>query len=134
MAGATASFPDVLSLARFGLTVAKGTAMQLLGELERTRDETLGYCSLDQRDLERTHDWATGLDYAQRPLALSARVYESARNAIIYYAGTSYEQQGHLEWVHSVMGVRTLKDEFDKVASHNEHHLSQIRFALQSGS
>ncbi|HEV7365612.1 MAG TPA: DinB family protein [Gemmatimonadales bacterium] len=150
--------------------------MQLLGELERTRDETLGYCSLDQRDLERTYapgkwsvrfvlhhifdsetilfdricrvlseprpvlwvfdpdDWATGLDYAQRPLALSARVYESARNAIIYYAGTSYEQQGHLEWVHSVMGVRTLKDEFDKVASHNEHHLSQIRFALQSGS
>jgi hypothetical protein len=26
--------------------------------------------------------------------------------------------------------VRTLKDEFDKVASHNEHHLGQIRLAL----
>ncbi len=35
-----------------------------------------------------------------------------------------------LEFVHSVAGVRTLKDEFDKVASHNEHHLEQIRLAL----
>jgi hypothetical protein len=26
--------------------------------------------------------------------------------------------------------VRTLKDEMDKVASHNEHHLDQIRTAL----
>jgi len=29
-----------------------------------------------------------------------------------------------------VTGVRTLKDEFDKVASHNAHHLNQIRMAL----
>jgi hypothetical protein len=29
-----------------------------------------------------------------------------------------------------VTGVRTLKDELDKVASHNEHHLEQIRAAL----
>jgi hypothetical protein len=41
-------------------------------------------------------------DYAQRPLDLSRQVYESARSAII-----------------------------DKVASHSEHHLSQIRLALQ---
>jgi hypothetical protein len=27
----------------------------------------------------------------------------------------------------------TLKDEFDKTASHNEHHLSQIRWALSFG-
>jgi hypothetical protein len=54
------------------------------------------------------------------------------RNSIIYYAGAHYESKGHLEFVHSVTGVRTLKDEFDKVASHNEHHLDQIRLALQS--
>ena len=41
-----------------------------------------------------------------------------------------YEKDGHLEFVHSMTGVRTLKDEFDKTASHNEHHLSQIRRAL----
>jgi hypothetical protein len=50
---------------------------------------------------------------------------------MIYYASQHYESKGHLEFVHSVMGVRMLKDELDKVASHNEHHLSQIRLALQ---
>jgi hypothetical protein len=52
------------------------------------------------------------------------------REAIIYYAGRYYESKGHLEFVHSVTGVRTLKDEFEKVADHNEHHLAQIRSAL----
>jgi hypothetical protein len=74
--------------------------------------------------------WATGLDYSQVPLDLSRRVYESVRNAIIYYAGLHYDRHGHLEFVHSVTGVRTLKDELDKVASHNTHHLDQIRTAL----
>ena len=74
--------------------------------------------------------WADGLDYARVPLDISRRVYESVRNAIIYYAGQFYEQKGHLEFVHSVTGVRTLKEEFEKVADHNEHHLQQIRTAL----
>lgn len=147
--------------------------MQLIRELETTRDETLQYFSLDQRDLMRSYApgkwsvrfilnhlsdsetvlfdrirrvlseprqvlwaydqdaWAKGLDYSQVPLDISRLVYESARNAIIYYAGMYYGQKGHLEFVHSITGVRTLKDEFDKVASHNEHHLGQIRLALQ---
>ena len=74
--------------------------------------------------------WAKGLDYARVPLDISRRVYESVRNAIIYYAGAQYEASGNLEFVHSVDGVRTLRDEFDKVAAHNEHHLRQIRLAL----
>jgi hypothetical protein len=36
--------------------------------------------------------------------------------------------------VHSETGVRTLKREFEKVASHNQHHLDQIGAALQSGA
>jgi hypothetical protein len=76
--------------------------------------------------------WAKGLDYSQVPLDISRRIYESVREAVIYYAGQSYESKGHLEFVHSVTGVRTLKDEFDKVAAHNEHHLGQIRSALQN--
>jgi hypothetical protein len=149
--------------------------MQLIRELEKTRDETLRYFALDQRDLTRTYGpgkwsvrfvllhlsdsetvlfdrirrvlseprqvlwvydqdaWAKGLDYAQVPLDISRRVYESVRNAIIYYAGRYYEEKGHMEFVHSVTGVRTLKDEFDKVASHNEHHLEQIRLAMREG-
>lgn len=77
--------------------------------------------------------WARGLDYASVPLELSAQVYRSVRGALIYYAGLHYEKNGHLEFVHSVTGVRTLKEELEKVASHNEHHLSQIRLALRGG-
>jgi hypothetical protein len=33
----------------------------------------------------------------------------------------------------SETGVRTLKDEIDKVATHNAHHLEQIRAALDHG-
>jgi hypothetical protein len=149
-----------------------GAAPNLFRELEKTRDETLRYFSLDERDLTRTYApgkwpvrfilhhladsetvlfdrirrvlseprqvlwvfdqdaWARGLDYSRVPLDISREVYKSVRAAIIYYAGMYYGQKGHLEFVHSVTGVRTLKDEFDKVASHNEHHLSQIRLAL----
>ena len=74
--------------------------------------------------------WARGLDYAQRPLDLSRPIYTSLRTAIIYYVRLHYVSKGHLEFVHSVTGVRTLKDEMDKVAAHNEHHLAQIRQAL----
>lgn len=147
--------------------------MQLIRDLERTRDDTLEYFSLEQSDLARTYApgkwsvrfllhhiadsetvlydricrvlseprqviwvfdqdaWAEGLDYSERPLDLARQVYESVRSAIIYYAGMHYEQKGHLEFVHSTTGVRTLKDEFDKVAAHNEHHLEQIRLALR---
>ena len=74
--------------------------------------------------------WAKGLDYSQLPLDIARGVYEAVRNAIIHYAGVHYERSGHLEFVHSVDGVRTLRDEFDKTAAHNEHHLAQIRLAL----
>jgi hypothetical protein len=146
--------------------------MQLIQQLEQTRDETLDFFALGDEDLARTYApgkwsvrflllhladsetvlfdrirrilseprqvlwvfdqdaWARGLDYSRVPLDISRRVYESVRSAVIYYAGQYYEEKGHLEFVHSVTGVRTLKDEFDKVAGHNAHHLSQIRTAL----
>jgi hypothetical protein len=75
-------------------------------------------------------EWARGLDYGRRPVELSRRIYEATRASIIYYTQTSYESKGHLEFVHSETGVRTLKDELDKVAWHNEKHLGQIRIAL----
>jgi hypothetical protein len=147
--------------------------MELLRELDRTRDETLEYFSLGGEDLARARGpgkwpvkyllhhladsetvlydriarilseprqvlwvydqdaWAKGLDYSTRPLEISRAVYSSVRSAITYYAALHYEKDGNLEFVHSVTGVRTLKDEFDKVAAHNEHHLEQIRAALR---
>ena len=146
--------------------------MDLIQQLEETRDQTVKFFALGDNDLARTYAtgkwsvrfillhladsetvlfdrirrtlseprqvlwvfdqaaWAEGLDYSRVPLDISRRVYESVRNAIIYYARVYYEQKGHLEFVHSVTGVRTLKDEFEKVASHNQHHLGQIRTAL----
>ena len=74
--------------------------------------------------------WATGLDYQELPLDISRRIYESVRSGIIFLAGLHYETHGHLQFVHSVDGVRTLKQEFDKVAAHNAQHLQQIRTAL----
>jgi hypothetical protein len=149
--------------------------MQLITQLEQTRDQTLSYFALGEDDLGRTYApgkwsvrfillhladsetvlfdrirrvlseprqvlwvydqdaWAKGLDYSQVPLDMYRRVYESVRSAIIYYATQFYDSKGQLEFVHSVTGVRTLKDEFDKVAWHNQHHLDQIRQALAAG-
>ena len=50
---------------------------------------------------------------------------------MIYHARLRYNSDGHREFVHSETGVRTLKDEFDKVASHNARHLQQIELALK---
>lgn len=75
--------------------------------------------------------WARGLDYAQLPLDLSNGVYQPVRAAIIHYASLHYERNGRLQSVHSETGVRTLREQFDDVASHNEHHLAQIRTALR---
>src|SRR5688572_1418006 len=76
--------------------------------------------------------WAKGLDYSQVPLELYRPIYAAVRDAMIHYAGRFYESKGHLEFVHSETGVRTLRDELDKVAWHNEKHLEQIRQALRN--
>jgi hypothetical protein len=77
--------------------------------------------------------WSKGLDYSKRPLEISRAQYAAIRESIRYYAALHYEKDGHLEFVHSVTGVRTLKDELEKVANHNEHHLDHIRIALRRG-
>jgi hypothetical protein len=146
--------------------------MQLIQDLERTRDETLRHFQLAPQDLARTYGpgkwniryvlhhlvdsetvlyyrirrvlseprqviwyydqaaWADRLNYAEVPLELMRPVYESTRAAIIYYAQRDVEEKGDIEFVHSTTGLRTLRDEFEKVAWHNEHHLQQIRMAL----
>ena len=57
--------------------------------------------------------------------------YEATREGIIHLAGQHYDKSGRLEFIHSETGLRTLKDEFDKVAAHNEHHITQIEMALK---
>ena len=74
--------------------------------------------------------WARELDYEHMPLDISCDIFASVRRGVIRLAGYHYDARGHLTFVHSTMGVRTLREEFDKVAAHNAKHLSQIRAAL----
>jgi hypothetical protein len=110
---------------RFILHHLSDTETVFLDRIHRVLSEPRPVLSVMDQDA-----WAKALDYSLVPLDIARGVYESVRNAIIYYAGVHYERNGHLEWVHSVDGVRTLRDEFDKVAAHNENHLRQIRLAL----
>ena len=75
--------------------------------------------------------WADGLQYEDRPLQLARDVYAAVRAGVLDAAKRHYERDGEREFVHSETGVRTVRQEFDKVAWHNEHHLEQIRRALQ---
>jgi hypothetical protein len=150
------------------------TQLEIVKQLEETRDRMLKYFELGEADLAKTYGpgkwsvrfvlhhlseseavfndrlrriicqprgviwaydqdaFAAGLDYARMPLELSRRIYEAARPAIIHLAREHYGKDGAREFVHSETGVRTLKEEFDKVVWHNEQHLAQIEKALRS--
>ena len=146
--------------------------MDIITQLEATRDRTLQYFDLAEAELARTYApgkwsvrfilhhladaetvlndrirrtiseprqvllvfdqdaWAKRLDYSRMPLDLSRGIYEATRAGVIHLAREHYERSGHREFIHSETGVRTLKEEFDKVATHNEEHLKQIEVAL----
>ena len=74
--------------------------------------------------------WAKALDYASLPLALSTDMYRASRAGIVHLARNHYQGSENVTFVHSETGLRTLKDEFDKVVSHNQKHLDQIAQAL----
>lgn len=75
--------------------------------------------------------WNEKLNYPDFPLQLSRVQYIANREIVIFLADRFYEHFGHLEFIHSETGLRTLRDEFDKVARHNFHHLDQIQQALK---
>jgi hypothetical protein len=74
--------------------------------------------------------WARRLDYDRRPLSLSRDLFAATRAGVLDAAERHYLSDGHREFVHSETGLRTLRDELDKVAAHNEGHLRQIRLAV----
>jgi len=76
--------------------------------------------------------WAQKLDYSRVPLELAKTLYLSSREGVKYYARLHYERSNDITFVHSETGLRTLKNEFDKVASHNQQHLNDIEKALLS--
>ena len=74
--------------------------------------------------------WCKNLNYLEVPLEINRKIFESTRDAIIYYSSIHYEKSGQNSFIHSETGLRTLKDEIDKVAFHNQNHLNQIELAL----
>ena len=147
-------------------------AADLKRQLETTRDETLDFFDLGEKQMARTYGtgkwsvrfllhhladsetvlnerirrvlsepeqtlmvfdegaWAKSLEYDRMPLEISRDVFASVRRGVIYLADKYYESRGDLTFVHSTMGTRTLREEFDKVATHNAKHLGHIRAAL----
>ena len=146
--------------------------MNLIAELERSKQETLSFFDLADADLAKTYApdkwcvkeilhhladaetvlydrirrvisepkqviwsfqqdlWAKELNYKELDLAANKAVYAAVRTMVISLAKTHYENLADKAFIHSETGLRTLKDEFDKVALHNENHLKQIRTAL----
>jgi hypothetical protein len=74
--------------------------------------------------------WTEAFDYKNYPLYVSKELFVANRNAIIYLAEKFYGSHGAREFIHSETGIRTLKDEFDKVFNHNQLHINQIQKAL----
>ena len=74
--------------------------------------------------------WADKLDYQNRELSIDQAIYLSVRRGVMALATSYYEGAGENEYVHSETGQRKVKQEFDKVAWHNEHHLKHIRAAI----
>ena len=74
--------------------------------------------------------WADKLAYEKFPLAINKDIFSAVRTAVIYLAEEYYEVLGQNEFVHNETGKRTLQDEFDKVAQHNQGHIDQILKAL----
>lgn len=75
-------------------------------------------------------NWCKNLDYRHFPIAISKALFDATRRSIIFLAEQYYASHGQRPFVHSETGLRTLQDEFDKIAWHNAGHLDQIRQAL----
>lgn len=75
--------------------------------------------------------WSENLNYENIPLEISKQLFTANRQSIIYLANEYYEKLSNTEFLHSQLGIRTLKNEFDKVASHNLGHLNQIKLAIK---
>jgi hypothetical protein len=76
--------------------------------------------------------WNNQLDYKTFPLHLSRDLFLACRNVNIHLVTKFYGAHSAREFVHNETGLRTLGMEMEKLASHNAHHLQQIRMALDN--
>jgi len=78
------------------------------------------------------NDWAKGLFYKQRDLALSRQQFEIARRNIIELACALPKRIDKNAGTHSQAGTRTFGQILKMCAAHNAHHLEQLR-AIAAG-
>lgn len=75
--------------------------------------------------------WCKNLNYDSFPLEISKGLFSANRQSVIFLANKYYQQLGNIEFVHSETGIRTLRQEFDKIATHNAGHIEQIKLAIK---
>lgn len=68
--------------------------------------------------------------YRSMSLEVSKALFIATRARVIKLAELYYESDGGNTYEHSETGHRTVKEEFDKVVWHTEHHLNQMGVAL----
>lgn len=76
--------------------------------------------------------WVEKMDQKHLDLSLNKELFRANRLLIIDLIKRYYSSSSERSFVHSETGLRTLKDEFDKVGSHAESHLQQIHLALKN--
>ena len=76
-------------------------------------------------------DWNEAFDYKNETLKGKKGVFEMCRDLNYELMDKFYETYIDKEFVHNETGLRTLKEEFEKVALHNQKHLDQIEMALK---
>ena len=75
-------------------------------------------------------DWDATFGYFDEPLGVKKQAFEVTRQLNFELTNYFFDGFAKKEFVHSEEGLRTVKDELEKIASHNEKHLEQIRVAL----
>ena len=74
--------------------------------------------------------WNHAFNYANEPLTGKKEVYNLVRDINYRLTDQYYDAYKQKEFVHSETGLRTLADEFTKVALHNQNHNDHIKLAL----
>jgi len=75
--------------------------------------------------------WANELNYVSRPLTISRDLFFGARNQLVYFLESHEDGALERRFVHSEVGVLTLRKGLTGFARHTEHHLDQIGAARE---